>query len=150
MPYWRHARLHAEGIALFNSQLFKLVHGADKLRIVHRISQATQRDDGVHHGGINRSQSIAHLEAFKHPLLRLPQSQRTQRTDVHPLEPMRQAIQHQKEITPRNQLRGPGQMHPRLPPPTDKKLLHSHFVWNFLEWLLRVTNRKWNENRARP
>ncbi len=100
IPDRRHAGLHAESVTLFDPQLLELVHRADELRIVHRIPQAAERDDSVHHRGIDRSQAVAHLEAIQHPLLGPPQSKRTQRTDVHALEPMGQAVKKQKEIAP--------------------------------------------------
>ena len=123
IPHRRHAGLHAESVFLFDAQLFELVERADHLRIVHRIPQAAQRDDRIHHRGINRSQAVAHLEALQHPLLRLLQRHRAQRTDVHALEPVRNAIEHQEEIPPRNQLLRPVQMHARFVAPADERAL---------------------------
>ena len=70
VPHRRHARLHAEGRLFLDAQLLELVHGANDLRIVQRISQAAQRDDGVHDAGIDRAQAVAHLQPLQHPLLR--------------------------------------------------------------------------------
>jgi hypothetical protein len=38
---------------MFNAQLLKLVHGADGLRIVDRIAQAPQGENGVEHGRVD-------------------------------------------------------------------------------------------------
>ena len=52
VPHGRHARLHAEGwfgmvgnAVFFNAQFFKLIEGANDLRIVGRIAQATQGNE---------------------------------------------------------------------------------------------------------
>ena len=150
VPHGRLAGLHTKRIALFNSQLFKLIERADELRIVHRISLAAQRDDRVHDRRINSTQAVAHLEALQHPLLSLAQSNRAQRTDVHTFRPMRDAIKHQKEIAPRNQLLVPVQMHARFVAAAYEEFFDSHFVRNFLERLLGVADGKRHENRARP
>ena len=76
IPHRAHAGRHAEGglghfrrSRLLDAQLFKLVAGADDLRIVFRIAKAAQRDDGVEHGGINGAEAVGHFEALKHPRL---------------------------------------------------------------------------------
>ena len=45
VPYRRFAGLHAERVLFLDAQLFKFIHGANHLGIVHRISQAAQGDD---------------------------------------------------------------------------------------------------------
>ncbi len=114
IPHRRHAGLHAEGVFLFDAELLKFIERANHLRIVQGITQAAQRNDGIHHRGINRAQTIAHFEMFQHPFLRAPERDGAQRTHVHTLKPMRHPVEHEKEVAPRNQLLRPMQVHARL------------------------------------
>jgi hypothetical protein len=92
--------LHAERVLLFDAKLFELIHCADDLGIVERISQAAEGDDRVHHRRINRAQPIAHLEAFQHPFLRSFQRNRAQRPHVDALKPVHHPVDDKKEIPP--------------------------------------------------
>src|SRR5580698_5866427 len=63
---------------------------------------------------------------------------------------MGHAIEDKEEVAPRKQLFRPAQVHARFLHAADKKFFHAHFAGNFLEWLLRVADRKWNQDGARP
>ena len=142
IPHRRHSRLHAERIAFFDPKLLKLIHCANHLRVIHGIPQATHGDDGIHHGGENRSQTIALFEMFQHPLLSLLQRNRAQRAHVNALKPVRHPVQHQKEIAPGDNFLRPIQPHTRFVAASDKQFLDAHLLRNFLERLLGVANRK--------
>ena len=100
VPYWGLTGLHAKFVAIFNAELFKLIHRTNDLWIVQRISQAAHGDNRVHDRRIDTSQTITHLEAFQHPLLSLLQRNRTQWTNMHRFKPVRHAIKNQKEVAP--------------------------------------------------
>ena len=93
VPHGRHARLHAESVFFLDAEFFEFVERSDHLGIVHRIPETAKCDDGVQHGGVDCAQAIAHFEVRQHPLLRLLERDEPQRTNVHPLEPVRHAIQ---------------------------------------------------------
>ena len=123
IPHRRKTRLHPErrcriirfAIRSIDAQLLKLVHRANHLRIVRRVPQRIQRHNRIQHGRINRTQTIAALKVIEHPVLSLFQRHLAQRTNVHPLGPMRQAVRKDEEITPRKDvLRVPAQMQLRI------------------------------------
>ncbi len=66
VPHRRDAGLHAEGgswvvrlaVRIVDAKLLELVHRANELRIVWRVSQAGQRDQRVQHGGIDCAESV--------------------------------------------------------------------------------------------
>ena len=150
VPHGRHARLHAEGLLFLDAQLFELVHRANDLRIVERIAQAAQRNDGVHDAGIDRAQAVAHLQALQHPLLSGFERARAQRANVHQLEEVHQAIQHQEEIPPADQFLGPAQPQLTLGAPADEQLVDAFFCRNLLKWFLGVRDRQRHQDGARP
>ena len=149
IPYRRLAGLHAEGGRFFNAQALEFIHGANELRIVHRISQAAQRDDGIHHGGINGCQAIAHLKTFQHPLFGFAQGQRAQRPHVYPFEHVGHAVEQQKEVSPTDELLRPAQLQVLLAA-ADKQLVNPHLGRNFFERLFRVSDGERHQNAARP
>ncbi len=107
IPHRRHAGLHAEGWLqevgnplVFDAQLLELIHGADGLRVVDRVAQTAQSENGVEHGRINRAQTVAHLQAFQDPLLRFPDGHLAQRPDMHPLGPVKEPVHYQEEVAP--------------------------------------------------
>ena len=112
VPHRRHARLHPEGrrriiqlsIRIVDAQLLELVHRANELRIVLRVSQAGQRNNRIQHGRIDRAKPVGHLEARQQPLLCLLQRHLAQRPDVNALKPVRNPIHHKKEVPPTDRL----------------------------------------------
>ena len=150
VPDRRFRGLHPERIFFLDTQLFEFIERADDLRIIQRVAQAAQRDDRIQDRWIDCPQSITHLEARQHPLFRLPESDGAQRANMHALSPVRQPIQSQEKISPRDQPLGPVQMHARLIAPAHKQFLDPHLIWNLLERLLGITHGKRHQNGPRP
>src|SRR5439155_23565711 len=129
-----------ERVALFDAQFFELIERANDLRVIDRVSQAAQSDDGVHHRRKNCSQAIAHFKVLEQPLLSLVDCNRAQRTDVNPLKPVSHPVECEKEIPPGDQLFSPVQVHSSLVATAYEQFFYAHLVGDFLEWLLRVTD----------
>ncbi len=69
---------------------------------------------------------------------------------MHALEGVNHTVQNEEEIPPANQFAIPFQAQRTAVPPMRKQLVDIPLVGNFLERLLRVADRKRNQNRARP
>ena len=121
------------------------------MRIVFGIAEHAQRNNGVHHRGINRAQAVGHLEPLQHPLLRLAKRHRAQRADMHPLGPMHHAIKQQEEVPPADDLVPvPAQLQARLVAAPDEQLVDSLLRRNFLEGLFGIRDGQRHQDGARP
>src|SRR6266536_4492655 len=63
---------------------------------------------------------------------------------------MHQAIEHKKEVSPRDEFVAPLKSHARFVTGAHEEFVNTHFVGNFFEGLLRVNDGEGDQNRARP
>ena len=136
---------------LFDAQLLKFIHRANHLRIVYRIAQAAQRDDGVHHDR-DRSRPGRRLISKRSSIHRLGLLQRhaSAADECAPLEKWTTRSSTRKKFRQETV----SSSHCRcsvtcLRPPTNSSSIPIS-VRNFLERLLGVSDRQRHQNGARP
>ena len=67
VPNWRDARLHANGVALFNFKPREFLDFPPGQRIVRAVSQGHQRKNRIHHRRIDRGKAFGPLDVIQHP-----------------------------------------------------------------------------------
>src|SRR6266576_3381610 len=63
---------------------------------------------------------------------------------------MHDTVYQQEEVSPRNFLRRPVQVHARPVASADEKFFNSHFIGKLFKGFLGVADRQWHENGAGP
>src|SRR5258708_1900833 len=134
----------------FNAEFFEFIERADHLRIVSRVAEAAQRNNGIQNAGIDRSQTVRHLQAVEHPFLRVPYRQIAQRANVEALAEMSYAIEHQEEIAPRDELLVPFKVQVAAMSSANEEFVNTHLRGKFLQWLFGISDRQRDEKGARP
>src|SRR5258706_11151991 len=69
---------------------------------------------------------------------------------MHALEPIGHVIQYQEEVAPADELGVPLEVKVRILTAAHEKLIDGHLVGNLLERLLGISDRKWDQDGARP
>jgi len=67
IPDRRDARLHANGVALFNFKSRKFLDFAPRQGIVRAMPQGHQRENRIHHRRVDRGKPFGALEVIQHP-----------------------------------------------------------------------------------
>src|SRR5262245_10997645 len=76
-------------------------------RIVRPMAKSRQREDRVHHRGIDRSEAFASLKMCEHPLLCFAQSLLPQRLPRQLLVKLQSAVHREEKVLPGDELLAP-------------------------------------------
>ncbi len=71
IPNRRHAWLHPDSVVLFDFEARKFANLARSERIVGTVTKCHQRENRIHHRGINRGEAFGALHVLEHPGFRL-------------------------------------------------------------------------------
>ena len=100
VPDRREARLKEKPLAIIHHQVVELAHRLHSHRIVFGVAQPIQRHHRIHHGRIDRAQTVGVFQPRHHPLLGLPDGPPPDGFRSAAFPPFEAAVYRQKQIAP--------------------------------------------------
>ena len=104
IPHRRKARLEEETAMIVDHQVHELARGFLDDRDDPGIPQEIQRHHHVHHGRVNRAQSVGIARALENPLLGAADGPRAQAARAVPFPQFQEPVRYEEKIAPAQEL----------------------------------------------
>ena len=107
VPDRRNAGLHSNGVAVFDFEAGEFLDFAPGQRIVRAVTERHEREDGIHHRGVNGGEAFGAFEVIEHPGFCFAEGALAKRLPREFLVEFQAAVEREENIFPGEELLAP-------------------------------------------
>src|SRR6266481_3202785 len=107
VPDRRNAGLHSNGVAVFDFEPGEFLDFAPGQRIVRAVTERHEREDGIHHRGVNGGEAFGALEVIEHPGFCFAEGALAKRLPRELFVEFQAAVEREENIFPGEELLAP-------------------------------------------